>query len=986
MRVGLVVGLASVAVRAWVAPWGAPGSSKRGHLSPRQSTTREPPRETTSTPPPTPITVRQQPAHVSPALSQKEDPAVAPHARTTSRDAAPTPTLLSFEEVEEDEPDDKTSATPTPQTTSTTKGEESAFGLAVDAVFSGLFWLLHLIDDAELRDSSKNLRVLWARAVLHAAGELEDPVAYELLPPATRGVAKRLTFAAKFGEFVTTRTQFADRAVDAFAKASTSHVTKRVVVLGAGFDTRAARFQLARRDNTDDRAELEFIEVDAPDVAAAKRRLWATRPFLRRLARTPLFVGFDLNACAGDADALRRAVLEQTGVDLGDGTPAMCVSEAVLFYVDADARRSLVLDHVLGSGIYDAVAVTDSLKPMLASPFRHDAARLFAAKGFEVVRHASRWGGAVHYVDAVVKTVREPHPAQRSQDAAIGTPPAFFDVDDHHQERRWRRPRSSSSSAEDGTAPAHEDGIGVSYFPIASAGARRRWLAPSFEDAWYAVGFSWQLDGRTRGDANAESAVDGRPPFATRLWGEPLVLFRSAGGRVTCLVDACPHRAAPLSMGRVTDDGALACFYHCWTFGADGQRLDAGPGCATRAKSYPAIEKDGLVYVWRGRDDSSSLPSSEKAAASLLPRSLVEPGSPDALGAVPTYAVDTVLDYGVGFEYVVENNLDSPHLFQLHDGSVPPIAGLGMTRANAHRLRLAKFVDDVGFGHVGRLRGATRPNKLVRFDAPNVVRHGGVSGFHEEFHVVPVAPGRSRVLLRQHLPKGPILSTLLAIPGLERLIISMVRAWNHHIALEDYSCLVGQAHTVDDLGAPRLGAPGLGDDLIAQFHLWRDEAIRNDGGAEPYFRKWVAPVGGDGAVGVSSVPDRSFKGAPFASYVRDARGHAAPVDDGGAASGESSLLPRIVFGAAAHGERQSSTTTAGRVAPPAGDAGGHGALGIRESFHRGHPSTDFPPANPSNYLPLWQAHTAAHKLLGLEANAHTLPVGVVDDAAPRRLD
>ena len=39
--------------------------------------------------------------------------------------------------------------------------------------------------------------------------------------------------------------------------------------------------------------------------------------------------------------------------------------------------------------------------------------------------------------------------------------------------------------------------------------------------------------------------------FSTRLWGEPLVIYRASGNEVVCVRDACPHRSAPLSMGEV---------------------------------------------------------------------------------------------------------------------------------------------------------------------------------------------------------------------------------------------------------------------------------------------------------------------------------------------------------------------------------------------------------------------------------------------------
>jgi hypothetical protein len=39
--------------------------------------------------------------------------------------------------------------------------------------------------------------------------------------------------------------------------------------------------------------------------------------------------------------------------------------------------------------------------------------------------------------------------------------------------------------------------------------------------------------------------------FSTRLWGEPLVMYRASADEVVCVRDSCPHRSAPLSMGEV---------------------------------------------------------------------------------------------------------------------------------------------------------------------------------------------------------------------------------------------------------------------------------------------------------------------------------------------------------------------------------------------------------------------------------------------------
>jgi phenylpropionate dioxygenase-like ring-hydroxylating dioxygenase large terminal subunit len=62
-----------------------------------------------------------------------------------------------------------------------------------------------------------------------------------------------------------------------------------------------------------------------------------------------------------------------------------------------------------------------------------------------------------------------------------------------------------------------------------------------------------------------------RRPLARRLLGMPLVLFRDAGGQPAALLDRCPHRNLPLSLGRVLASGRLECAYHGWQLDASGR-------------------------------------------------------------------------------------------------------------------------------------------------------------------------------------------------------------------------------------------------------------------------------------------------------------------------------------------------------------------------------------------------------------------------------
>jgi len=743
------------------------------------------------------------------------------------------------------------------------EASQSPLGYATDAVTGAIFDLLHFGDDMGIEDSSKNLRVLWARALLDDAGELDDKVAHNLLPKMTRDVAKwdALKPAARFAEFVTSRTKFIDGAVDKFLNAVETSGAGRpqIVLLGAGFDTRAMRYAERIRD-----VEGDIYELDLPHVCKGKGGLWDrwVADHGEVTFRKPAYIPYDLND-AGDPDkATPLDILASAG--FSRTRPTLFCSEAVLFYVDDLPKRRLFQDLLLATTTSpnSAVVVTDNLKPLLPSPFTHEARAFFEASGFDLLKHSARWGGAVHYAFA----------ARRG------------------------------SQIYDELVVDRQDTT-VSYLPIVSHGAGALQKKPTFENAWYAVCFEKQLE-RQEGDDEDEL---GYTPYATRLFGEPMVLYRDASGAINCVADACPHRSAPLSMGRVGEDGSLRCFYHGWAFGKDGVKTHEGSEevdsykedgslkkNACRTKSFAAEVVDGLVYVWRG-------PLLE-ADASKLPRKV-----PDA---TPTYPVDTVLDYKVGFEYIVENNLDSVHLFHLHDGSIPPIAALGMRRSNTENLLMKAFADDVGPGHVGKLRGALKPNKLVRFDAPNIVRHGGVSGFHEEFHIVPIAPKRTRVLLRQHLPKGPILTTLTGFPGVPKFLEVLVNNWNYHIGLEDYSVMQGQAHMIDDLGAPRINKAGKGDDLIFKFYNWYNKALEADGG-QPYFARWT----GDGEYSRTTVGD---------GVARDW----SDVDDDEL----------------------------------------RGTVGIKENFHAVHPVANFPPANPDggdNYLKKWNAQKKVFKVFNI---------------------
>jgi phenylpropionate dioxygenase-like ring-hydroxylating dioxygenase large terminal subunit len=125
------------------------------------------------------------------------------------------------------------------------------------------------------------------------------------------------------------------------------------------------------------------------------------------------------------------------------------------------------------------------------------------------------------------------------------------------------------------------------------------------------------------------------------------------------MVDRCPHRNVPLSLGRLRD-GLLECAYHGWRFDGSGA-CRAIPGLCSEdadrrgraAESLPCVEQDGFVWVFPGSAEPPvggppfRFPCIADPAYDTVRRSLVSAGTVHA---------------------VAENALDVPHTAFLHGG------------------------------------------------------------------------------------------------------------------------------------------------------------------------------------------------------------------------------------------------------------------------------------------------------------------------------
>lgn len=165
-------------------------------------------------------------------------------------------------------------------------------------------------------------------------------------------------------------------------------------------------------------------------------------------------------------------------------------------------------------------------------------------------------------------------------------------------------------------------------------------MASYLKNCWYVAAYSRDVT---------------RKPLARTLLGEPLVLYRTQGGDPTVLYDRCPHRFAPLSLGKLVGD-EIECGYHGLRFSQAGNCThnphSSGIPKAARVRAYPTVERGGFIWYWPG--------DVERADRSLIPvfEFLDDPAH---FSVVRGY-----LHVACSYQVVVDNLLDLSHTPFLH--------------------------------------------------------------------------------------------------------------------------------------------------------------------------------------------------------------------------------------------------------------------------------------------------------------------------------
>ena len=178
--------------------------------------------------------------------------------------------------------------------------------------------------------------------------------------------------------------------------------------------------------------------------------------------------------------------------------------------------------------------------------------------------------------------------------------------------------------------------------------------SPFLHNGWYAAAWASEI---------------GDGLFSRRILDEPVLIYRLRSGEAVAIGDRCPHRFAPLHLGRKVGD-VIQCGYHGLKFDHDGKCVGnpqssgfVPPG--TKVKAYPLVERHGIFWIWMGERNRAAL--HEIPDVSFI----VQEGAKSS---------DGYLSVRADYRLVMDNLMDLSHAAFLHEetlGKLTPSLHIG---------------------------------------------------------------------------------------------------------------------------------------------------------------------------------------------------------------------------------------------------------------------------------------------------------------------
>jgi len=185
-------------------------------------------------------------------------------------------------------------------------------------------------------------------------------------------------------------------------------------------------------------------------------------------------------------------------------------------------------------------------------------------------------------------------------------------------------------------------------------------------------------------------------PVRIELLSEKMLAFRDTSGKLGLIDEFCAHRGVSLWFGRNEENG-IRCPYHGWKYDVNGNCIEvpseptSGYCERIKLKSYPMVERGGVVWVYMGpADKQPPLPEWEFAT---LPRE-------------HTYMSKRV--QASNWLQALEGGIDSSHVSFLHSASLSRDPLFKGAKGNQYNLNDLSPVFEVVEADGGLLVGARR--------------------------------------------------------------------------------------------------------------------------------------------------------------------------------------------------------------------------------------------------------------------------------------
>jgi len=187
------------------------------------------------------------------------------------------------------------------------------------------------------------------------------------------------------------------------------------------------------------------------------------------------------------------------------------------------------------------------------------------------------------------------------------------------------------------------------------------------------------------------------PQVRVQLLGERMVGFRDSQGRLGLIDEFCAHRGVSLFFARNEECG-LRCPYHGWKYDVTGQCVDVPSEPAEsgfcekiKLKSYPLVERGGVIWVYMGpADQQPPLPEWEFAT---VPQE-------------QSYTSKRLQE--CNYLQAMEGGIDSSHVSFLHSGALNTDPLFKGSKGNQYNLGDKKPVFEVVESEGGLYIGARR--------------------------------------------------------------------------------------------------------------------------------------------------------------------------------------------------------------------------------------------------------------------------------------